>query len=463
MGINTNALAVGGPMPAKTASNPDAGPASQANSPAGSGSVPTTPPPPTPERGSAPSTQTRNAQAAQSRGNSRATRARPKATNSSPDAASAGPQDAAQDSANDFGSVMASALVRGTSGTAGAVAVTASAGTTDSTPATADQPAAGNPADAVAWIAQALTPSVMGARTLTPAPGTAPAAEVAAADGTGAVAAGGTVASAAPPANSGLPLARTKTPVAPGAQLAPQDSTADLNVPPVAPGPVAPTTDAASAAATPVTADNASALAGIQKLISGLTGTQSGDSDTDTDRGAAAPKTHAVTAGADPDTTQSAATLQAAALTRPDSSLGGAVLTIHAPVGSAAFADEVGARATGLAQAGITQAQLQLNPADLGPVQVHITLQAGQASVWFGATHADTRAALEQSLPQLRELFAGAGMPLADSGVFREPPQQQQAQSLPATGSARDTGDALVAPTVTQVAHIRLGLLDTYA
>jgi flagellar hook-length control protein FliK len=144
--------------------------------------------------------------------------------------------------------------------------------------------------------------------------------------------------------------------------------------------------------------------------------------------------------------------------------LGNATLSIQTPVASAGFAEEMSSRVTGLAQAGITQAQLQLNPTDMGPVQVHITLQSGQASVWFGANHADTRAALEQSLPRLRELFAGAGMPLTDSGVFREPPQQQQAQSLPAASSARSTdNDAATVPTVTQVSNIRLSLLDTYA
>jgi flagellar hook-length control protein FliK len=107
---------------------------------------------------------------------------------------------------------------------------------------------------------------------------------------------------------------------------------------------------------------------------------------------------------------------------------------------------------------------LQLSPADLGPVQVHITLQAGQASVWFGANHADTRAALEQSLPRLRELFAGAGLPLTDSGVFREPPQQQQAASLASAGSTRISGaDTPSTAPVTQVSNIRLSLLDTYA
>jgi flagellar hook-length control protein FliK len=99
----------------------------------------------------------------------------------------------------------------------------------------------------------------------------------------------------------------------------------------------------------------------------------------------------------------------------------------------------------------------------MGPVQVHITMQAGQASVWFGATHPDTRAALEQSLPRLRELFAGAGMPLTDSGVFREPPQQQP-QALPATSASRlSASDTVLAPTVTHVSNIQLALLDTYA
>ena len=117
-----------------------------------------------------------------------------------------------------------------------------------------------------------------------------------------------------------------------------------------------------------------------------------------------------------------------------------------------------------LAQAGITQAQLHLNPTDMGPVQVHITLQAGQASVWFGANHADTRAALEQSLPRLREMFAGAGMPLTDSGVFREPQRQTPGQSAAtASGPRESAADVGPAATVTQVSNIRLSLLDTYA
>jgi flagellar hook-length control protein FliK len=216
---------------------------------------------------------------------------------------------------------------------------------------------------------------------------------------------------------------------------------------------------AAVAVAGPI---NLVALAGAQKLVSGLAGAGADAVDADADAGT--PATHTATQSGNTDDAQAAAALQATSLPHANGALGAATLTIHAPVGSAAFADEVGGRVTGLAQSGITQAQLQLNPADLGPVQVHITMQAGQASVWFGATHADTRAALEQSLPRLRELFAGAGMPLADSGVFREPPQQQQAQSLSAASSLRSSlNEPQPASPVTQVASVRLSLLDTYA
>jgi flagellar hook-length control protein FliK len=239
--------------------------------------------------------------------------------------------------------------------------------------------------------------------------------------------------------------------------------------PALPPAPTPPTTAVSAPAAevdlaTPATTLNSiNAMADVQKLISGMSAANSTGADPDgDDTGSDAPPAHASTT-ASADGAQAAAALQASALTRADTH-GGATLSIQAPLGSAAFADEVSARVSGLAQSGITQAQLQLSPADLGPVQVHITLQAGQASVWFGANHADTRAALEQSLPRLRELFAGAGMPLTDSGVFREPPQQQQTQSLPSAGRTRISGsDALSAPTVTQVSNIRLSLLDTYA
>ena len=142
-----------------------------------------------------------------------------------------------------------------------------------------------------------------------------------------------------------------------------------------------------------------------------------------------------------------------------------APLSLSSPVGSGAWTEELGGKLTWLAHQGIQSASLQLSPEHLGPVQVSISVHNGQASVWFGAAQPDTRTALQQSLPQLRQLFANQGLNLADAGVSREPPR---GQGQP--GSARGTGAlsavsaaSLDGSSVRAVATGGLGLIDTYA
>jgi len=100
-------------------------------------------------------------------------------------------------------------------------------------------------------------------------------------------------------------------------------------------------------------------------------------------------------------------------------------LYVRAHVGATAWADELSGKLTWLTERGIQSASLRLSPEHLGPLEIRISVVNDQASVWFGAAHADTRSALEQALPRLRELFAEQGLNLADAGVFREPPREQ--------------------------------------
>ena len=140
-------------------------------------------------------------------------------------------------------------------------------------------------------------------------------------------------------------------------------------------------------------------------------------------------------------------------------------MSLSSPVGTSAWNDELGTKVTWMAHQGIESASLQLSPEHLGPLQVSISVHGGQASVWFGAAQPDTRTALQQSLPHLRQLFASQGLTLADAGVSREPPrgqtQQQSSRSAPSvSGIAAVSLDRLD----TRASSIGgLGLLDTYA
>ncbi len=140
---------------------------------------------------------------------------------------------------------------------------------------------------------------------------------------------------------------------------------------------------------------------------------------------------------------------------------------LHTQVGTHQWATELGNKLTLLATKDTQSATLYMTPADLGPVQVRIDMNQDQdqASVWFTAERAETRSALEQSLPRLREMFAAQGMSLTDAGVFGDRSRHQQPEPEPSAnrllGSQYLSGEEL-ADTAT-VRSISLGLLDAYA
>ena len=133
---------------------------------------------------------------------------------------------------------------------------------------------------------------------------------------------------------------------------------------------------------------------------------------------------------------------------------------LRSPVGTAAWTQELADQVTWMTQQGQETASLRLSPEHLGPLEIRISMNDDKASVWFGAANADTRSALDQSLPRLREMFASQGMVLADSGVFKEAPRQQYKASFNA--NARPSAEIGEAAPVTQVAAARLRLIDTY-
>jgi flagellar hook-length control protein FliK len=66
---------------------------------------------------------------------------------------------------------------------------------------------------------------------------------------------------------------------------------------------------------------------------------------------------------------------------------------------------------------GIQQAEIRLDPPELGHMLVKINVQGDQTQVQFQVVHAQTKDLIEQALPKLRDLLAQEGMQLIDSQV----------------------------------------------
>jgi flagellar hook-length control protein FliK len=94
-----------------------------------------------------------------------------------------------------------------------------------------------------------------------------------------------------------------------------------------------------------------------------------------------------------------------------------ATATVPVPVDSPDFAAAFGMQVGSLARDGIQRAELHLNPTEMGPVSIQITLDGTQARVDFGADVAATRQAIEAGLPELASALRDAGFTLAGGGV----------------------------------------------
>lgn len=127
---------------------------------------------------------------------------------------------------------------------------------------------------------------------------------------------------------------------------------------------------------------------------------------------------------------------------------------ITTPVLHPGFGEDLANRVVFLAGQRVQSAELALTPADLGPVSVSIEVRGQEATVVFGASHATTRAALEDALPRLREMFAGSGLQLANAQVG-EHGRRELARSQRGSGvQMRAIGSAGVAPDLLRPAAI---------
>ena len=120
-----------------------------------------------------------------------------------------------------------------------------------------------------------------------------------------------------------------------------------------------------------------------------------------------------------------------------------AAVPIAAPVTAPDFAQELGLRLSLLARDGVQQAELHLNPAEMGPVSVQIVMDGTQARVDFGADMAATRQAIEAGLPELASALRDAGFTLAGGGVSQHARGRGDGGDADASGRERGARSAV--------------------
>lgn len=148
---------------------------------------------------------------------------------------------------------------------------------------------------------------------------------------------------------------------------------------------------------------------------------------------------------------------------------------LDAPEFTQKLADQIGLWVGQARNDGPMTAELHLNPAEMGPINVKISLDGQSAHVDFAAAALETRQAIEASLSVLSSSLQDVGLSLSGGGVFSQTPQQQQAFSQaprgPANPSGRagqgagegDDGEPLGLRQVSAPRAGRLGGLDLYA
>lgn len=148
--------------------------------------------------------------------------------------------------------------------------------------------------------------------------------------------------------------------------------------------------------------------------------------------------------------------------------------TIGTPLGSTGWANEFSQKIIWMGTQQNQVAELHLNPPDLGPLSVSLSISDNQATALFASPHGAVRDAVENALPKLREMLADNGIMLGNATVSDQAPHGRNADGFVNHGSGtnahRMMGDetpglADLTPAAVQSVPLRRhnGMVDTFA
>ena len=138
-------------------------------------------------------------------------------------------------------------------------------------------------------------------------------------------------------------------------------------------------------------------------------------------------------------------------------------------VGSPDWAPALSDRVAWMVEGEVKQADLQLNPPELGPLEVRISMVDDEARITFTASHPQVREALETALPKLRDMLGSSGVQLLQVDVsghgagHRPPPEAGSGAAAAQAPTSRGGAREALAALGTGSPHRRQGLVDAYA
>jgi len=171
------------------------------------------------------------------------------------------------------------------------------------------------------------------------------------------------------------------------------------------------------------------------------------------------------------DLSRLAAQLQPGALQQAAAAVAVPADKLTGRVGSPAWDQQLGQKVVWMAAGGDQSATLTLNPPDLGPVQVVLTVTNDQADAAFMSAQPEVRQALEAAMPRLREMMSEAGIAFGSATVSAGTPEQQNHGERAASGERRGNGqgggvsggEIAIAPAAGGRSRPSLSAVDTFA
>lgn len=142
---------------------------------------------------------------------------------------------------------------------------------------------------------------------------------------------------------------------------------------------------------------------------------------------------------------------------------------ITARVGTPAWDQSLSQKIVWMSNSAQQTASLTLNPPDLGPLQIVLSVNNDQANATFIAAQPEVRLAIEAAMPKLREMMSDAGIQLGQANVSSGDTRQQNSNQQSGASNQNTQSGAIDDGILANTTHITtnittgLGLVNTFA